>query len=92
MRELSLKVVKTAGVAFLLYLLLFAGSLRGSFPGVIGSALREVTAILLDPGSQWMAFSCLGIYLAAFLFFVTVGLPVFGEPPTRTFGLPVGWS
>jgi hypothetical protein len=69
MRELFVKVCKAAGVAFLLFLLLFAVDLRGSFPGVISSALREITAILLDPGSQWMAFSCLEIYFMAFLFF-----------------------
>ncbi len=68
-RELLLKVLKAGGAAFLLYLLLFAARLQGSSPGVISSALRELTAILLDPGTQWMAFACLGIYFTAFLFF-----------------------
>ena len=76
-RAFLFRVLQTAAVVILLIVVLFAGSFRGSFPGVIGSALREVTGILLDPGSQWMAFSCLGIYLTAFLFFRYHGIRCF---------------
>jgi len=88
-RELFLKVLKAGGVAFLLYLLLFAGHLRGS-AGVFGSALRELTAILLDPGTQWMAFSCLGIYYAAFLFFRWRAYPGFWRATNQDLWLASG--
>jgi len=68
-RELFLKVLKAGVVSFLLYLLLFADHFRGSSADVIGSALSEFTAILLDPETQWMAYLCLGIYFTTFLFF-----------------------
>ena len=76
-RELFLKILKAGVAAFMLYLLLFADHLRRSSFGVIGSALRELTAILLDPGTQWMALLCLGIYFTAFLFFRGHGSPGF---------------
>jgi hypothetical protein len=68
-RELFRKILKAGVVAFLLYMLLFAGHLRVPSFGIIGSALGELTAILLDTATQWMAFLCLGIYFTAFVFF-----------------------
>src|ERR1035437_6928981 len=60
--------LKTGSVAFLLFALLFAGGSWQSSPGSIASVLRETTAILRDPETQWMVFLCLAIYFTAFLF------------------------
>jgi O-antigen ligase len=89
-RELFLKILKGGGAAFLLYLLLFADYLRRSSPGVIGSALRELTAILLDPGTQWMAFLCLGIYFMVFLLLRWRGFPDFWRAGNRDLWLASG--
>ena len=89
-RELFLKILKGGGAAFLLYLLLFADYLRRSSPGVIGSALKELTAILLDPGTQWMAFLCLGIYFMVFLLLRWRGFPDFWRAGNRDLWLASG--
>ena len=34
---------------------------------VLASTLLEITAVLSDPGTQWMLFVCAGIYLLAFV-------------------------
>ncbi len=51
----------------MLFLILFLDGVGGSCPGLIGFTLREVTAVLLDPETQWMFFLCLGIYFSVFL-------------------------
>ena len=49
-------------------MLLFAGvSFQSSF-NFIGTALREMAAVLWDSETQWMVFLCLGIYFTVFLF------------------------
>jgi uncharacterized membrane protein YsdA (DUF1294 family) len=68
-REWFVKILKAVAVAILLFLLLFAESLRGSSYTAIGSVLREITAVLQDSETQWMLFVSLGIYFTAFLFF-----------------------
>lgn len=60
--------LKTGVFAFLLFMFLFVDvSLQSSF-NFIGSALREITAVLRDSETQWMVFLCLGIYFVSFLF------------------------
>src|ERR1019366_3713001 len=61
-------LLKTSGVAFLLFVLLFAGGSWQLSPGFIGSGLREISVVLRDAETQWMVFLCLVIYGVAFLF------------------------
>ena len=60
-------LLKTSGVAFLLFVLLFAGGGWQSSPGFVGAALREITAVFRDAETQWMVFFCLGIYFTGHL-------------------------
>lgn len=68
-RKSFFKVLKTGALASLLFVLLYAGVLRDPSLGVVGSTLREITALFVDSATQWMFFLYLGIYCAAFLFF-----------------------
>jgi O-antigen ligase len=67
-RESFAKTLKTGAMASLLVVFLFADAVWGSAPGFIGPILREITAVVCDPATQWMVFLCLGIYFASFLF------------------------
>ena len=67
-RKLFATLLKSGSVAFLLFVLLFAGVAWQSVPGYIGSFLREITAVLQDSETHWMVFLCLGIYFAVFIF------------------------
>jgi hypothetical protein len=67
-RESFAAFLEAGVVAFLLVVLLFADGARALSLSVIGSSLREIAAVLRDPGTQWMVFLCLGIYFTAFLF------------------------
>src|SRR5438477_7358407 len=60
-------LLKTSGVAFLLFVMLFAGGRWQSSSGFISSAVQEITAVLRDADTQWMVFLCLGIYFTTFL-------------------------
>ena len=67
-RKLFATLLKIGSVAFLLFVLLFAGGAWQSAPGFIGYFLREITAVLRDAETQWMVLLCLGIYFTAFIF------------------------
>ena len=58
---------KFGAVAFLLFIFLFAEGSLGTSSGIVGSMVREIAAVLRDPGTQWMVFLCLGIYFTAFV-------------------------
>jgi O-antigen ligase len=60
--------IKFGAVALLFIMLLFADEVLVSSSGFVGSALREIVAVLRDRETQWMVFLCLGTYFTAFLF------------------------
>ena len=58
------------GVALMLSVLglcLFADCTTLKVSHILGPALAENTAILRDPGTQWMVFACAGVYFLAFI-------------------------
>ena len=56
----------TAVVLAVLRVCLFGDSTALRSHGALAAALAEITAILRDPGTQWMVFVCAGLYLLAF--------------------------
>ncbi|HXI70044.1 MAG TPA: O-antigen ligase family protein [Verrucomicrobiae bacterium] len=66
--KLFAALLKTGGVAFLFFVLLFADGVWATFPGFIGSALRDLTAVCRESGTQWMLVFCLVCYHGVFLF------------------------
>jgi O-antigen ligase/polysaccharide polymerase Wzy-like membrane protein len=61
--------LKLIGVAFLLFVLLFANSSWADFFGSISSFRQEIIAVLSDSGTQWIVFLCLGIHFATLVWF-----------------------
>jgi hypothetical protein len=62
-------LLKAVGVALLLFTLLFAGGSFQSSSSFAASVLRQIIVVFLDSETQWMVFSCLGIYFICFLFY-----------------------
>src|ERR1035437_438487 len=60
-------LLKTSGVALLLFVLLFADGIGATSFGFIGSFLREITAVCRDMAIQWMLVFCLAGYFIIFL-------------------------
>ena len=66
LRKSIATAVKFGTVAFLLSTLLFAGGSLGTSSGLVGSMIREITAVSRDAGTQWMLVVCLLVYFVAF--------------------------
>jgi hypothetical protein len=60
-------ILKFGAVAFLLFVLLFVDGIWTISPSFISSALREITTVCRDAGTQRMLVLCLACYLVVFL-------------------------
>jgi len=62
-------ILKSGGVAFLIFTFLCIEYIERTFPDFSSSVLREISAVCHDRGTQWIVFLCFGIYFVSFLFF-----------------------